>query len=106
MQSSDAVQAVATALLAGRRLRCRGFLAEGGATEDGCAFVCLDAQDELVRVTEVEEHALDAAGWSIRRTERQDFSAFGAAKAFVSSVGPRAALAAANAVLRAKEARV
>lgn len=63
------------------------------ATIDELRFACLDLRGGVVEAVEVERHVVDL--WApMEETERHDWSAFGAAKAFVDQVGLEAAAAA------------
>lgn len=64
--------------------RCLAYSAD-----DVLEFECVDLRGLLMESLEVEQHALSA--WETETIERQDWTAFGAAKAFVDAVGPRAA---------------
>lgn len=52
-------------------------------------FACLTLTGSVVEALEVEEHAVSF--WEKTTEARQDWSAFGAAKAFVDQVGVKAA---------------
>jgi hypothetical protein len=93
----DAISRVAFAILRGQSVSTESYVAGVlGGDEDPARFACVRVTDG--RVVEVfqafDEGGIDARGpYAITHRER-DFSAFGAARAFVDSVGPEIALAA------------
>lgn len=89
LSRSDCVLRVAAAITRGAVVmsptRSVGRYATATDAPDELRFACLTLQGSVVDAPEVEEHALS---FHEKTTEtRQDWSAFGAAKAFVDEVG-------------------
>lgn len=85
-----AVFAVSVALTLGATLCAEGFVVSAIAPG---RFECTAADDSLVHSPEIEQQWRPHVGLP-KVIERHDWSSFGAAVAFVDSVGPAAAMAA------------
>lgn len=78
---------VSVALLQGATLVTPRFTVgrySGPGAPDGLAFACIDHTGAVVPSTEVEEHATSL--YLVKRIEKHDWTAFGAARAFVANV--------------------
>lgn len=88
----EAISAVAVALAIGAVLQS-GVFSVGGyhlATVAAVRFACLDKFGEVVHSPEFERHATSL--YTFETVERNDWTPFGAALAFVDSVGARSAV--------------